>query len=137
MNVLRDGKNRELEVVLKELPENDRMAGMGRDSRPSMGSDTGGLQGVVVSDIDPQARQRFRIPRDLEGALVSEVEEESVAWESGLRPGDVIREVNRTKVTDAESAINVAEKLENSRILLRIWRQGGNLFLVVDETGKK
>jgi len=40
-------------------------------------------------------------------------------------------------VRDAESAIEVAQSLENARILLKVWREGGNRFVVVDESGSK
>jgi len=130
VTVVRDGKPRELQVVLKELPDDKDRAGL-RRAEPS---DTGGLQGVVVSDLTPQARQRFDIPREIDGALVTEVDQESVAWEAGLRPGDVIREMNRRPVRGAEDAIEAAQDLQNARILLRVWSGGGNRFVVVDES---
>ena len=130
---LREGKSRKLEVVLEELPDERSASRLRRDG--SRGSaEVGGLQGVVVGDLTPQARQQAGIPRDLQGALVNEVDEDSVAWASGLRPGDLIREINRQPVRNAEDAINAAEDLENARILLRVWREGGNRFVVVDES---
>lgn len=138
--VLRDGKPRSFDVVLKELPDNDT-AGLrrGRDGRGSRGpaADTGGLQGVVVSDLTPETRLQNDVSRGVQGALVTEVEEDSAAWEAGLRPGDVIREINRQPVRDAEEAIEASQQLENARILLRVWRDGVNRFVVVDESRQK
>ncbi len=138
--LLRDGKSKNLEVVLKETPENSNPGvrrGGPRGGGGSPAPDSGGLQGVVVGDINPQARQQYDIPRDVQGALVTEVEEDSVAWSASLRPGDVVREINRKPVRDAEEAIEAAQELENARILLKVWRGGGNRFVVVDETKRK
>ncbi|MBL9138100.1 MAG: DegQ family serine endoprotease [Verrucomicrobiales bacterium] len=135
--LLRDGKPRKVGVVLKELDDNKEISGLRRRGPSSPAEDTGGLQGVVVSDLTPQLRQQFDIPREIEGALVTNVEEESVAWDSALRPGDVIREINRQPVKDAEQAIELAQDLDKAKILLKVWRNGGNRFVVVDESKEK
>lgn len=88
----------------------------------------------MVSDLTPQLRQQFDIPREIEGALVTNVDEDSAAWESALRPGDVIREINKQGVKDAEQAIELAQNLDKAKILLKVWRNGGNRFVVVDES---
>ena len=141
VSVLRDGKSKTLDVVLKELPDNPGPGGLRRGQNPrnpgGPAVDTGGLQGVVVSDLTPQTRQQSDVPRDLQGALVTDVDEDSAAWEAGLRPGDVIREINRRPVRDAEEAIAASQELENARILLRVWRDGGNRFVMVDESRRK
>jgi serine protease Do len=134
LGVLRDGKPMQLQVVLRELPEDGKLASMRRGGPRSAESDTGGLQGVVVSDLNPAVRQQYGVPRELSGALVNEVDEDSAAWKAGLRPGDVVVEINRQPVRDAEAAIDVAQSLENALIRLRVWREGANRFVVVDET---
>ncbi len=137
--LLRDGKAKTFEIVLKELPDN-ASAGLRRGSPRGgggAGQDVGGLQGVVVADLTPQARQQYEISREIQGALVTEVDEDSAAWAATLRPGDVIRDINRQPVRDAEEAIEAAQSLENARILLKVWRDGGNRFVVVDESGSK
>jgi serine protease Do len=140
VGLVRDGKARDLDVVLRELPDNasagSRRGGSFRGGGAD-GEDTGGLQGVVVGDLTPQARAQNDVSRDLEGALVTAVEEDSAAWEAGLRPGDVIREINRRAVRDAGEAIEASQDLANARILLRVWRDGANRFVVVDESRRK
>lgn len=138
ISVLRDGKPKTFEITTKERPEDGQLAGMRRGGNSEgTASDAGGLQGVVVSDITPKLRERFELPGDLQGAVVTSVEEDSAAWEASLRPGDVIREMNRRPIRDAEAAVETAQELEHSRILLRVWREGANRFIVVDETKKK
>jgi len=134
LGILRDGKPKKLDVVLRELPEDGRMASMRRGGPRSAESDRGGLQGVVVSDLNPQLRQQFEVPREVQGALVTDVDEDSTAWKAGLRPGDVLVEINRQPVRDAEAAIDTVQTLEHALIRLRVWREGANRFVVVDET---
>ena len=67
--------------------------------------DTGTLNGVGVADLDTQARQQFEVPADVKGAVVTEVEPDSAAAEAGLQPGDVIQEINRKPVKNAEEAV--------------------------------
>ena len=62
------------------------------------------------------------------------VEENSPAYESGLRVGDVIREINHQPVTDANQAVRLSEAITDPTILLRVWGRGGSRFLVVDES---
>ena len=54
----------------------------------------------------------------------------------GLRPGDVILEINRQSVKNAEDAIRLTENPKDKTTLLRIWSNGGTRYLVVDEENK-
>src|SRR5690606_24672087 len=100
---IRDGKERTATVVLAELPSDDQLASMRRGGSGASGEDVGGLQGVVVGDLNTQTRQQFGIGRNVRGALVTSVDRESAAWDAGLREGDVITEINDRAVTGAEA----------------------------------
>ncbi|MCC6232113.1 MAG: DegQ family serine endoprotease [Verrucomicrobiales bacterium] len=136
VELLRDGKKREMTIPLRERSGDQELAGR-RSGRSPLDGDVGGLQGVVVGDVTDALRQRFDIPENIEGALVTQIDPDSRAADSGLRQGDVIREINRQPVTSAEDAIDAVQKLENARILLKLWRQGGTIFVVVDESRGK
>ena len=133
LNVIRDGKEIELTVRLRELP-GDEDAPAWRDD---LADSNEKLKGVGVEDLSREARRRFRIPASVEGALVVSVEPASAAYEAGLRPGDVITEMNRQSVEDAEDAVELSRELESDVVLLRIWSGGGSRYLVVDESSKK
>ena len=79
-------------------------------------------------------RQQFKLPSHVKGALVTEVDPNSPAYEAGLRSGDVIQEVDRKPVTSADDAVRLTENLKDKKILLRVWSQGGSRFVVVDES---
>ena len=86
-----------------------------------------------MSNLEQDVRRQLRIPSSVEGALVSNVDPGSAAYESGLRRGDVILEINRESISGADEAIELSKNLEDDRTLLRIWSRGGSRYLVVDE----
>jgi len=128
--VLRDGSRQTIKVTVKELPGAEQLAKA--DSQGAHDTDT--LHGVAVSDLDARTRREFRIPEQVKGALVTDVEPGSPAAEAGLKPGDVIVEINRQSVRGAEDAVRLTENPQDRTTLLKIWSQGGSRFVVVDES---
>jgi serine protease Do len=132
LKVVRDGDSKIVRVTVKEL-ESDEDAKS--TSRREASKDTGTLNGVGVVDLSPQSRRQFGIPPSVNGALVSEVDPESPSHEAGLRAGDVIVEINKERIQDAEQAVRLSESPADKTTLLKVWSRGGTRFVVVDETG--
>jgi len=130
VKVLRDGTVKSLEVTVKEVPGTELLA---KNDSPK-GEDTGTLNGVGVADIDSGARQQFQLPGHVKGVVVTQVDPNSASAEAGLRPGDVIQEINRKSVKDAEEAVKLTEKATDKTTLLRVWRDGSSRYVVVDES---
>ena len=131
MKVLRDGKTKTLQVMVKELP-GDEVASTSKGKHDTEASDS--LNGVTVADLDSAAHERFKIPSSVKGVIVTGVEPDSVAYEAGLREGDVIQEINRKPVSSAEDAVRMTEKVPDKTVLLRVWSKGGSRYVVVDES---
>jgi serine protease Do len=126
--ILRDGKPMTINVTVKELP-GDEVAKADKDSNNSDDA----LNGVTVGDLDPTAKSRLEVPGTVKGAVVTNVTQDSPACEAGLRPGDVILEINRKSVANADEAVKLTENVKDKILLLKIWSKGGSRFLVVDE----
>jgi serine protease Do len=131
VKVLRDGSSKTLEVAVREMPGTERLAKS--DSREK-GNDNGTLNGVTVGDLDRGARQQFDLPANVKGVVITDVAQDSAAAEAGLKPGDVIQEINKKPVRTAEEAVKMTENTKNKTTLLRVWRDGGSHFVVVDES---
>ncbi|RME68203.1 MAG: DegQ family serine endoprotease [Verrucomicrobia bacterium] len=131
LTIIRDGREKTIEVELGELDG----GGLARaDGRSGLRRDSGRdpLDGITVDDLDYRTRRQFGIPRQVTGALVVDVDPNSPAAAAGLRPGDVIVEINRQPVEDADHAVRLSERIEGSRVLLRVWSNGMSRYLVID-----
>ncbi len=128
---VRDGKTKMVEFALGELPMNTLAGGDAYSD-----DDVGVLNGVGVTDITPQIRQQFRLPKTLEGAFITSVDPDSAAGRVGIREGDVLLSLDRQRVLDASEAVELSEEIEGPKVLVRIWREGYSRYIVVDESEK-
>jgi serine protease Do len=131
VKISRDGEVKELEVTLKEFPQDKALAQ--KSATPGDSDDV--TDGITVDDITPEVRQQFNIPRNIKGAVVIDVAPDSPGHEAGLRPGDVILEMNRKTVRSSEEAVAMSEGLEDD-VLLRVWSRGGSRFVVLKKAEK-
>lgn len=133
VKVLRDGQTKTLEVQVKELPGTE-VAAKDRDAGESPNDS---LDGVTVGDLNDAVRAQFKIPSNVKGAIVTQVDPDSPAFEAGLREGDVIQEIGRKPVNSADEAVKLSENQKNKSVLLRVWSSGVSRFVVVDESNNK
>ncbi len=69
---------------------------------------------------------------DVLGAKVTEVTIGSPAYNAGIRAGDIIRGFDGELVPDAETLDSMLEAFHpGDRVVVRVWRGGGNEFMVV------
>jgi serine protease Do len=94
------------------------------------------LAGVGVADLDQSTRSELNVPANVQGAVVTEVSPDSAAYEAGLRNGDVITEINRQPVRNAQDAIAETNKPAGDQTLVKIWSKGGSHYLTVDESNQ-
>ncbi|EKD54828.1 MAG: hypothetical protein ACD_60C00041G0019 [uncultured bacterium] len=69
---------------------------------------------------------------NVEGVMVVSVAEDSNAWHSDLRPGDVITSANRQKVTSIGDLKKIAGNTQDN-LLLNILRGPGAVFLIINK----
>lgn len=131
VRVLRDGKEKTFKLTVASQPGEETVATGGNPS-----GDDGVLDGVGVSDITPAIRREYEVPARIEGAFVTQVDPSSASAEAGLEPGDVILEINRKPVRNAEDAVKLTERTESPKTLLKVWSRAVIRYLVVDETGR-
>jgi len=85
--------------------------------------------GVTVSNITPDLARRFDL-KETTGVVVTDVVPDSPAREVGLRPGDVVKEVDRKPVHNV-GEYNQALAHVTNRALFLIDRQGQSFFVAL------
>jgi serine protease Do len=127
LKLLRQGQEVPLEVKIGERPDERSEA----SGRPPASEEPGRL-GVTVADITPEVGRQLGVS-NTEGALVMEVRPGSPADEGGVRPGDVIREINRNPVKSAAELVAAARNLKRaSTVLLKLEREGRTRFVAFE-----
>jgi serine protease Do len=128
LQVIRDGKIRNLAVELGERKEEAVVASIPKTAPESM-------LGINVQDLTAELAERFKI-KDEKGVLVTKVETGSAAEQEGLREGDLIREVNRERIDNVDQFKSSIGKLKKEEsVLLRVIREGRAFYVVLKPIG--
>ncbi len=125
--VLRNGKRKSLRAKVGEL------ASDGEPTKLASEESGAGDFGLRVQDLTPEVANKLGVDED-HGVVVTGVESGSSAEEAGLRPGDVILEVDRGQVTDVKDLRSRMGDSGDSALLL-IRRGQGTLFVPVKRKG--
>jgi serine protease Do len=127
LGILRDGKPETIHVTVGEYHNEKNEEAGNAESR-----DQRGKLGLSVANLSPDVRQQHNVPERVQGAVIQSVRPGSPADDAGLAPGDVILEVNRQSVTDADNFANQIRSVPADKdILLLVWSHGGASYRVV------
>ncbi len=123
VKVLRKGKTKSISVVLGKRPgEIDKMSG-----RSGISEDFG----MTVQNITPEIARQLRL-EDIEGVLISDVAPDGAAADAGLRPRDVILEVNQTAVKSVSDYSEVIKDIEKGQsVIFYILRGQSRIFVAL------
>ena len=129
VKVIRDGKERTFNVRVDELSL-DAEANRQTDATEP-GGDTGAGFGITLNNVTPEMARQFELPADTRGAVVTEVDPDSPAARV-LQPGDVILQVNRKPVANANEASTTLRAVPSGRAVgMLIMRRGQEQFVTV------
>jgi serine protease Do len=125
LKVFRDGSTIDLSANVGALP-GQKLAKAGNDGDATEKS----MLGISVEELTAQDARELRLPVATKGVVVTDVDPDSKAAEAGLRKGDVIQQVNRMPVANAEDFAK-AVKHSNGESVLLVNREGNKIFLAV------
>jgi serine protease Do len=127
VEIVRDGQSRTVRVEVARLELEDANVASG-------GSETETGVGMTLQNLTPQIRRQLSLPSPRNGALVSGVAPASAAARAGIRPGDVILEVNRRPIMDAADAAAALRRVQPGGTgFVLLWRDGQELFVTVSQ----
>ena len=104
VEVIRDRVRKTLEVVIGKRPSTIELEGGKAFETPEEIKE---WRGMKVAGITDNIARELGIT-DKEGVVVSDVDPASPSYDAGLRVGDVIREINKTKITNTADYEKVA-----------------------------
>lgn len=119
LEIWRDGKSMVLEATLGELKE----SGI---SVPEVQQVDLGFE---VAEITPDLVERYSL-RTSRGVVITSVQAGGPADEAGLRPGDVILEVNRQEITSLADWEDALAQIQPGDTVLLLVDRGGRTYFV-------
>ncbi len=125
LEVFRNGQTQELAAMTAALPGTKIAKNDGNHS-----GENSGLDGVSVESLDAQTAQQSGLSPNTKGVVVTGVDPASAAAVAGLKEGDVIQEVNHSKIANTDDLSSALAK-SNGESLLLVNRNGNKLYLAV------
>jgi len=131
VEVMRDGQSLTLQVLLGRLEE-----AMGETTPEVSQSNSAPAEayGMTLSSLDNDLRAQFGLSADESGVIITEIEDGSESAEKGLRPGDVVVEVNQSPVarpSDVVAQIERARDAGRRTVLMLVRRDGNGRFVAL------
>jgi len=134
MTVWRGGKKTNIEIKIGEAPENPQIASAGSsDEQPNDGH--ADVLGLHLAGLDNEMRHSLHLGREVQGVVITRVDNGSVADNLGLSRGDIIVSINQQPLHTPQEA---AERLKdiaqspNKTALLLLNRHGVTQYLGVE-----
>jgi len=126
--VWRDGKEVTLTATVGEMPDDQKLASASPDTpAPSKPLELSGL-GLKLAELTPENRDKYQIGTDQKGVLITDVDNASPAAERGLKPGDIIVEVQQEEVktpTEVRDRVEKVRKANRKSVLMLVQTNDG------------
>ena len=131
VTIYRNKQRRTVNVTVNEL---DLDAEQGRQvaRRESTAEPTATGFGMEVAPVTPEIAGELDLPRNRGGAVVTDVDRNSPAATAGIRPNDVIIEVNQQPVANVSQVQRELQRAAAGQpVSLVVWRDGQELFVIM------
>lgn len=126
LGIIRDDENMEVEVTLGKRAESIAQA------VPQNSQELKERLGFDLQELNSDIRRQLNAPNDLEGIVVTEVQQSSNAYERGLRRGDVITSVQRKKISTVNEFYSAIEENDNEVVLLTVYRNNVEQYIAFE-----
>lgn len=138
VEVWRNGKDVTLQATLAEKPDDVQQAAAPA-TKPveTAPTDIAGL-GMKLAPISPELRNKYQLNPDQKGVVVTDVAPNGSAAQRGVKPGDVIVEVQQGEVNtpaEVQQRIDGVRKEDRKSVLMLIQRQDGMQWVPVPLSG--
>jgi serine protease Do len=126
LQIVRDGKTKDVEIIIGEQPADLGKAIQGNDTKFPLKKFGLSFQNITKDLVD-----QFGYKRD-QGIVIREVEPNSSAAAAGLKPGLLVEEVDKQRVHNLNELDKILQKSDNpKRILLRVRNGNFSQYVVL------
>ncbi len=130
LKIIRDGKPKDFEIILAELPEQYTLDKSTIEPELVEEQLDELFAGISVEDITPALRSKANLPPEIKGVFISEIDPTSLAAETNIRPGSVLVEVAMKEVKTVKEA-KEAVKSAKGKVRLLVWNNGAFSYHVL------
>ncbi len=142
VTVWRQGKTIETKATITQLEKAEKTGLLTDNNEPNVikqdapqSEQAMSSLGITVAPLTPQLRQKFNIDAKMtNGVIVTRLNDDSDAVVKGLRPGDVVQEINQVAIkspVDFNAALEAASKAKKNMVLLLVSSEGNLRFVAV------
>ncbi len=133
VKLFRKKKEVEVEVVISELPNKLAEATLREgESEENNEGESSALAGLGVRELTPDLARHFGLEENEKGVVVVKVDPSGRLFEAGIRPGDILLQINQRNITSLDEYKIIIQKIKaKERLLLLIQRKGQDLFVTV------
>ncbi len=134
ITVVRNGKKKNFNVVL------DSRNNFNESGKPGIPQKDGNAPksikeklGFSIMDITPRLKYQLRLPEDIKGVVITDIDSMSEAYDKFLREGTVITELNRKPIQNTFDFVNEIKKMKKGDIIiLKVYQQGSFRILSLE-----
>jgi serine protease Do len=124
LEVVRDGKKKDIEVKLGELDSEEMVAATGNRIES--------LFGCQVATLTGDLAQKYAVRGTRAGVVVTAVSPDGAVARAGMREGDVIVAVNRRKVESVNKLEELTSDLKKGdNVLMQVVRGNRSFFIAI------
>ena len=114
---IRDKQERVTQITLGELPDTKSNQ---TSSQNTPNGSASSVEGLSVESLNQAQRQRYRVPNNIDGVVVTRVNPNSKAQQAGFEVGDIIAQVENIAIKKPTDLTNAFTRFKgkNKRILV-------------------
>ena len=133
MTVWRNGKNQTLPITVAELPDDAKPAAAPAVTNRKPAAPAGTVIeafNMTVAAVDDTLRHRFSLGSEQHGVVVTAAPANGVASDHGIKPGDLVLEVQQTNLSTPSQLLDAVLSAQHAA-------RGSLLLLVQDSDGSR
>ncbi|AFI04014.1 Do family serine endopeptidase [Helicobacter cetorum] len=127
LKVIRDKKERFFTLILAERKNPNK-----KETTSTQGSTQGQVSGLKIEDLTPKTRKSMRLPDEIQGVIISQVQENSPAEQAGFRQGNIITRIEDVEIKNVGNFNHALDKYKGKpkRFLIFDLNQGYRTIVV-------